>query len=139
MKVLSIQSKQSGFTLIEVGIALAIGLVIILGVTSAIQSSQHKASLHSAITQIQTILAASTDYVIQKGSYADISRTKLESLGYVVSSNYTIAVKTGDTGKFTITTPAYGTAIETELSAKLTGQFTITGEDGKAQTLTYPK
>ena len=53
MKPLSIRSKQRGFTLIEVGIALTIGLVIIMGVARGIQAAQTKSAVAQVVRDIQ--------------------------------------------------------------------------------------
>lgn len=53
MKPLSIRSKQRGFTLIEVGIALTIGLVIIMGVARGIQAAQEKSVIAQVMDDVQ--------------------------------------------------------------------------------------
>ena len=135
MKGLSIHSKQRGFTLIEVGIALAIGLVIILGVVEAIQNSQRKAIVFDAVSQVQTIMAAGIDYKIVKGNYKGMSTATLIQLGHEIDPNYTVTGAT-DGSKFTITPP--GTLedeVKKSVGIRMEGDFKI---DDK-HLMTYPK
>ena len=77
MKGLSIYSKQRGFTLIEVGIALAIGLVIIMSVARSIQVNQQKLRISQAVTDVNTILVAAVEWRGAKSSYKDINIANL--------------------------------------------------------------
>ena len=76
MKPLSIRSKQRGFTLIEVGIALTIGLVIIMGVARGIQAAQTKSAVAQVIRDLQYIYQGAAEYKTITGSYSG-----LEELG----------------------------------------------------------
>ena len=77
MKPLIIRSKQRGFTLIEVGIALAIGIVIMLGVARAIQVNQQRTQIAEAITDIQMILVAAVDWKSGRTNTTTISFASL--------------------------------------------------------------
>ena len=72
MKGLSIHSKQRGFTLIEVGIALAIGLVIIMGVARSIQVNQLKLQTAKAVQDVQAILVAAVDFRSGRNDYTGV-------------------------------------------------------------------
>lgn len=133
MKSLNRYSKQRGFTLIEVGIALAIGLVIILGVTATIQATQKKAILHGAITSIQTIMAAATDYSIVNSSYKDIINQSLIDSGYDIADGYVVKVGT-TTGEYIIELPPFSPDVQTDLDARFANQFT---PDTTKETIEY--
>ena len=135
MKGLSIHSKQRGFTLIEVGIALAIGLVIILGVVEAIQNSQRKAIVFDAVSRVQTIMAAAIEYKIVKGNYTSMTTTTLTNLGHEIDTDYTVA-GSGDGNSFTITPPAtLETEVKDSMKARMEGDFEIAAD----YVMTYPK
>ena len=73
MKSLSRHSKQRGFTLIEVGIALAIGLVIIMGVARSIQVNQLKLQTSKTVQDVQAILVAAVDFRSGRSTYAGVT------------------------------------------------------------------
>ncbi len=76
MKPLSIRSKQRGFTLIEVGIALTIGLVIIMGVARGIQAAQTKSAVAQVIRDLQYIYQGAAEYKTITGSYSGLTGLK---------------------------------------------------------------
>ena len=134
MKGLSIHSKQRGFTLIEVGIALAIGLVIILGVVQAVQNSQRKAATFEVVNQVQTIMAAAFDYKIVNGNYTDIDADALKNLGHDIAENY--AIDDADPTSFTITPPdTLEDEVKKSMKERMEGDFDI----DDAYVMTYPK
>ena len=63
MRLLSMRSKQRGFTLIEVGIALTIGLVIIMGVARGIQAAQERSVIAQVMDDVQIMGLAHEDLV----------------------------------------------------------------------------
>ena len=81
MKSLSIHAKQRGFTLIEVGIALAIGIVIMLGVARAIQVNQERTQVAQAVQDVQAILQASVDYRGATNGYIGVNMNQLTTNG----------------------------------------------------------
>ena len=76
MKPLSIRSKQRGFTLIEVGIALTIGLVIIMGVARSIQAAQTKSAVAQVVRDLQYIYQGAAEYKTIKGSFSSLTGLK---------------------------------------------------------------
>ena len=77
MKGLSIQSKQRGFTLIEVGIALAIGLVIVMGVARSIQLNQEKVQVSQAVNDVNAILVSAVEWRGSANNYQGIAMSQL--------------------------------------------------------------
>ena len=135
MKSLSRHSKQRGFTLIEVGIALAIGLVIILGVVQAVQNSQRKAATFDVVTKVQTIMAAAFDYKIVKGDYKSMTSNTLTNLGHEIDAGYTVA-GSAEGNSFTITPPGtLDVAVKKSMKARMEGDFGIDAD----YLMTYPK
>jgi prepilin-type N-terminal cleavage/methylation domain-containing protein len=134
MKGLSVHSKQRGFTLIEVGIALAIGLVIILGVVQAVQNSQRKAATFEVVNQVQTIMAAAFDYKIVNGNYTEIDTDALKNLGHDIADNYVI--DDVNPTSFTITPPdTLEDEVKKSMKKRMEGDFDI----DDAYVMTYPK
>ena len=124
MKGLSVDSKQRGFTLIEVGIALAIGLLIIVGVANAIQASQERATVFDLVNQVNTIGAAATEWKMNNnhlynGMDADDA---LANLGYDIDNTINITVTDNGVG-YTLTLPAVGTTIQELVASKVAGQY----------------
>ena len=124
MKGLSVDSKQRGFTLIEVGIALAIGLVIILGVASAIQASQQRATVFDLVNQVNTIGAAATEWKMNNshvytGMDADDA---LSDLGYDIDGTVTVTIINDGVG-YTLTLPDVGATIQGLVASKVEGQY----------------
>ena len=135
MKGLSVHSKQRGFTLIEVGIALAIGLVIILGVVEAIQNSQRKAIVFDAVSQVQTIMAAAIEYKIVKGNYTSMSTTTLQELGHEIEAAY-VVTGSQDGASFTVAPPdTLGDDVKKSIKKRMEGDFDIAAD----YLMTYPK
>ena len=124
MKGLSVHSKQRGFTLIEVGIALAIGLLIIVGVANAIQASQERATVFDLVNQVNTIGAAATEWKMNHNHlYTGMDAADaLKKLGYDIDNTVTITI-TDDGVGYTLTLPAVGAAIQALVAAKVTGQY----------------
>ena len=77
MKGLNIHSKQRGFTLIEVGIALAIGLVIVMGVARSIQLNQEKVQMSQAVNDVNTILVSAVEWRGSANNYQGIAMSQL--------------------------------------------------------------
>lgn len=128
MKGLSIHSKQRGFTLIEVGIALAIGLVIILGVARAIQASQERATVFELVSAVNTIAAAATEYKMSHDhKYDDMATDKLEKLGYDIDTSIVIT-PTDDGVGFSLKLPSVGGKIQGLVAAKVDDQFSAAGD-----------
>lgn len=138
MKGLSIHSKQRGFTLIEVGIALAIGLVIMLGVARAIQVNQERSQVAQAVQDVQAILQASVDYRGASNAYTGVTMDNLNTNGLLPkgiagsettkgtgtnpwAGNYTAAPKDGDASKhiLSITVTNVPTTAGLQLKRKL--------------------
>ena len=123
MKGLSVHSKQRGFTLIEVGIALAIGLLIIVGVANAIQASQERATVFDLVNQVNTIGAAATEWKMNNSHlYNGMDAAALSGLGYDIDGTVTIAVIDAGVG-YTLTLPAVGDTIQGLVADKVLGQF----------------
>lgn len=124
MKGLSIHSKQRGFTLIEVGIALAIGLVIILGVASAIQASQQRATVFDLVNQVNTIGAAATEWKMNNNHlYTGMDATdELKNLGYDIDGTIGITITNNGVG-YSLTLPAVGATIQGLVADKVSDQF----------------
>jgi len=133
MKGLSTYSKQRGFTLIEVGIALAIGLVIIMGVARSIQVNQEKLDASKAVQDIQAILVAAVDYRAGRTDYkgisfenmllsTDIVGTTAGSLGVGTNpwgGDYTVAVNPDNARQVDIGMTKLSREVGFLLSAKL--------------------
>lgn len=131
MKQMTISTKQRGFTLIEVGIALAIGLAILLGVAKAIQVNQQRSAVGAAVTDIQSILQGAADYRSSRPSYTGLTMTVLNTQKLVPAAigtgsgvnpwggNYTAAPNSGDASKLDITITNVPTGISTQLESKL--------------------
>lgn len=77
MKGLNIHSKQRGFTLIEVGIALAIGLVIVMGVARSIQLNQEKVQMSQAVNDVNAILVSAVEWRGSANNYQGIAMSQL--------------------------------------------------------------
>lgn len=124
MKGLSVHSKQRGFTLIEVGIALAIGLLIIVGVANAIQASQERATVFDLVNQVNTIGAAATEWKMYNNHlYNGMEATDaLKDLGYDIDGTIGITI-TGSGVGYTLTLPAVGKTIQELVASKVAGQY----------------
>ena len=124
MKGLSVHSKQRGFTLIEVSIALAIGLLIIVGVANAIQASQERATVFDLVNQVNTIGAAATEWKMNNNHlYTGMDAADaLSDLGYDIDGTVTVAVTNAGVG-YTLTLPAVGATIQGLVAAKVSDQF----------------
>ena len=138
MKSLSIHAKQRGFTLIEVGIALAIGIVIMLGVARAIQVNQERSQVAQAVQDVQAILQASVDYRGATNGYIGVTMDNLNTNGLLPkgiagtgttkgagtnpwAGNYTAAPEDTTTNKhiLTITVTGVPTSAGNQLAKKL--------------------
>ena len=129
MKGLSIHSKQRGFTLIEVGIALAIGLVIILGVARAIQASQERATVFELVSAVNTIAAAATEYKMgHNHTYEGITEENLKALGYDINASIEEIQPTSNNVSFSLKLPSVGDKIHGLVAAKVDSQFSREGD-----------
>lgn len=124
MKGLSVHSKQRGFTLIEVGIALAIGLLIIVGVANAIQASQERATVFDLVNQVNTIGAAATEWKMNNNHlYTGMDATDaLKNLGYDIDGTIGITIANNGVG-YSLTLPAVGATIQGLVADKVSDQF----------------
>jgi prepilin-type N-terminal cleavage/methylation domain-containing protein len=124
MKGLSVHSKQRGFTLIEVGIALAIGLLIIVGVANAIQASQERATVFDLVNQVNTIGAAATEWKMNNNHlYTGMDATDaLKNLGYDIDGTIGITITNNGVG-YSLTLPAVGATIQGLVAEKVSDQF----------------
>lgn len=124
MKGLSVHSKQRGFTLIEVGIALAIGLLIIVGVANAIQASQERATVFDLVNQVNTIGAAATEWKMNNNHlYTGMDATDaLKNLGYDIDGTIGITITNNGVG-YSLTLPAVGATIQGLVADKVSDQF----------------
>ena len=124
MKGLSVHSKQRGFTLIEVSIALAIGLLIIVGVANAIQASQERATVFDLVNQVNTIGAAATEWKMNNNHlYTGMDATDaLKNLGYDIDGTVGITI-TNNGVDYSLTLPAVGATIQGLVAAKVSDQF----------------
>ena len=132
MKSLSRHSKQRGFTLIEVGIALAIGLVIILGVASAIRASQNRATVFDLVNQVQAHTAAAIEYRMANGhSYTGMDQTKMIALGYDLSTDITVTLVGTAGQQYSLSLPDVGDAIMAKVNEKVNDTYDQDGTDKK--------
>ena len=133
MKGLSVHSKQRGFTLIEVGIALAIGLLIIVGVANAIQASQDRAKVFALVNQIQAYRAAAVEWKLSNNDYDGIEvANALDNYGYDFGDGITIGV-TDDKKEYTLTLPDLGDDVLDAVAEKVEDHFDQ-GDDKKELT-----
>lgn len=134
MKGLSVHSKQRGFTLIEVGIALAIGLLIIVGVANAIQASQNRAKVFALVNQVHAYTAAAVEWKLSHDNYDGMAADNaLDSYGYDLGEGITLA-ESDDNANYTLALPAaVGNDVLDAVGAKVTAHYT---QDATSKLLT---
>ncbi|MFT6905822.1 MAG: type II secretory pathway pseudopilin PulG [Oleiphilaceae bacterium] len=125
------KSKKNGFTFVEVGIAVAIGLTIILGVASGVRTFLQKTDVNDAVRDIQIILQSSADFRSTRPSYTGVSMAVLnaqrllpDAIGSGVGANpwggnYTVTANGVDSSKVDIGLSNVPAGISAQLEFKL--------------------
>ena len=137
------RQKQKGFTLPEVGIAMAIALVILLGAVKLYGTYNLRKEVNLAITDVQYIMNAAADWRSTRSNYTGVTMALLNTSGLLPSTigagtsanpwggNYSIAAYATDASKIVITL----TNVNATASAQLNDKLKATSDGGAGTTI----
>jgi len=146
---IGLKSKQGGFTLLEVGLAVVVAMVIIAAAAMAFTTQREKASVKSAVEGVNYIYQAAQDWASTRPNFTGVSCAVLASQNLLPQilgdcngdnpwgGNYSVAVNGSNSARVTITLTSVPNGPGAQLVDKLTpfssaaptfasGTFTVT-------------
>lgn len=112
---ISMMKKQKGFTLLEVGLAIVVALLVIAAAAMAFTTQREKAQVKAAIEGINYVYQAAQDWAATRPNFTGVSCAVLTSQNLLPNivgdctgdnpwgGNYTVAVNSGNSARVTIT------------------------------------
>jgi type II secretory pathway pseudopilin PulG len=130
--------KQGGFTLLEVGLAVVIALLVIAAAAMAFTTQREKAAVKSAVEGVNYIYQAAQDWASTRPNFTGVNCAILVAQNLLPSAlgdctgdnpwggNYTVAVNGGSSASVNITLTNVPAGPGAQLVDKLTPFTTVT-------------